>query len=148
MKTLIALTVLVTVCCAGQEARDGKQRPSTGAGNQSAHLRSTFQTIENAVRAGTLGSLSPIMGKQVSMTIRGNESGLYSSAQALTILRTFFSAKKVLRFSFSRIGESTTHPYGTGTLDYSSRGAADSLQIYVSLARQDSLWVVTQFNIY
>lgn len=107
-----------------------------------------FNSVETALVAGDVSSLSPSLAKQVSMTIQGNESGFFSSAQALTILKNFFSSRKPTQFSFSRMNDSVQHPYATGRLDFVHRGSRESVQVYVSLTRQDSAWVISQFNIY
>jgi hypothetical protein len=82
------------------------------------------------------------------MTIRGSESGFFSSAQSLTILKNFFTSRKPTQFSFSQMNDTVPHPYATGRLDFVLRGSRESVQVYVSLTQQDSAWVINQFNIY
>ncbi|MEX1138441.1 MAG: DUF4783 domain-containing protein [Bacteroidota bacterium] len=157
MRTLIALVLFgsVSLCqTVPQSLKDPAAKDDRGEARQtkenpqSVQVRSLFNTVESAVIAGNVGSLSPLFAKQVSMTIRGSESGFFSSAQGLTILKNFFSARKPSQFSFSRLNDSVPHPYATGRLDFIMRGSKESVQVYVSLVRQDSRWIISQFNIY
>ncbi len=154
MRTLIALVLFGSAALSQNvpqsvketAAKDG--RGGTAQTQQSGQVRSLFNSVESALAAGDVGSLSAQFAKQVSMTIRGSESGFFSSAQALTILKKFFSTRKPAQFSFSRVNDSVPHPYATGRLDFTLRGSKESVQVYVSLARLDSGWVISQFNIY
>lgn len=107
-----------------------------------------FKTVERELMGGTVGSLAPLFGKQVSLTIRGGESGVFSSPQALNILKSWFSGKKPGHFSFTRMVDSTASPYATGRMAFVARGGKESVQIYVALLRTDAGWVLSQFNIY
>lgn len=154
MRTLIALVLFGSAALSQivpQSLKDTAAKADRGDARQSpqsGEVRSFFNTVESALAAGDVGSLSALLAKQVSMTIRGSESGFFSSAQALTILKKFFSIRKPAQFSFSRLNDSVPHPYATGRLDFVMRGSKESVHVYVSLVRLDSGWVISQFNIY
>ena len=116
--------------------------------HQSPEARALLQRIERGILGGSAEAFNANFGKQVSMTIAGAESGYYSSGQAFLILQNFFSARKPTQFSFSRINDTLASPYATGRLSFIRRGNRESVQVYVSLARQETQWVITQFNIY
>lgn len=116
--------------------------------SQSPEARMLLQKIERGILGGSAEAFNADFGKQVSMTITGAESGYYSSGQAFLILKSFFSTRKPTQFSFTRINDTVASPYATGRLSYVRRGSRESVQVYVSLARQESQWVITQFNIY
>jgi len=157
MRTLIALVLFSSIgLCQdvpqrlkNAAAKDARvEQPQGKENSQFGAVRLVFNAVEAALVAGNAGSLSPLLAKQVSMTIRGNESGFFSSAQSLTILKKFFSPRKPTQFSFSRLNDTVSHPYATGRLDFVLRGSKESVQVYVSLTQQDSAWVISQFNIY
>ena len=157
MRTLITLVLFSSIGLCQDVPQRLKNAPAKDArvgtpqakeSTQTDEVRSLFNSVEAALVAGNTRSLSPLFAKQVSMTLRGSESGFFSSAQALTILKNFFSSRKPAQFSFSKLNEAAPHPYATGRLDFVSRGSKESVQVYVSLALQDSAWVISQFNIY
>jgi hypothetical protein len=115
---------------------------------QSPEARALLQRIEHGILGGSAETFDANFGRQVSMTITGAESGYYSPGQAFLILKNFFSARKPTQFSFTRINDTVASPYATGRLSFIRRGSRESVQIYVSLTRQESQWVITQFNIY
>lgn len=115
---------------------------------QSPEARALLQRVERGILGGSAESYKSDFGKQVSMTISGTESGYYSSGQAFLILQNFFSTRKPTQFAFTRTNDSVANPYATGRLTFVRRGSRESVQVYVSLNRQDSTWVITQFNIY
>jgi hypothetical protein len=157
MRTLITLVLFSSFCLcqdASQRSKDtpGKERqseiPSAKQSPQAGEVRSMFSSVEAALIGGNVNSLSPLLAKKVSMTIRGNESGFFSSSQSLTILKNFFSSRKPTQFSFSQMNDTVPHPYASGRLDFILRGSRESVQVYISLTQQDSAWVISQFNIY
>ena len=84
----------------------------------------------------------------VSITIGSGERGYFSNNQAASIVSGYFSERRSISFEFSRIHEKGAAPYATGRFVYVQKGNQESVQVYVSLKRQDSRWVIGQFNIY
>jgi len=115
---------------------------------QFPEVRAVFQRIERGIMTGSAETFKADLGKQVSMTMSGGENGYYSSGQAFLILQNFFSTRKPSQFEFSRINDNAANPFATGGLSFIRKGTRESVQVYVSLARQDSAWAITQFNIY
>ena len=115
---------------------------------QYPEARALLQKVERGIVGGSAETFNVNFGKQVSMTITGAESGYYSAGQASLILQNFFSTRKPTQFVFSRINDTVASPYATGRLSFIRRGNRESVQVYVSLTRQESQWVITQFNIY
>ncbi len=111
-------------------------------------VRKTFEKIERGVETGSIESLYALFPQQLSVSLDGNESGVFSNNQAAALLRNYFSLKRPISFSFTRISDKASNPYATGTLVYVHKGNRETAQIYVSLAERDSRWVVKQFNIY
>ncbi len=157
MRTLITLVLFSSIGLCQDVPRRSKstsaedariETPAAKQTPQSGEVRSVFNTVEAALITGNVKSLSALLAKQVSMTIRGSESGFFSSAQSLTILKNFFSSRKPGQFSYSRMNDTVPHPYATGRLDFVLQGSKESVQVYVSLTQQGSAWVISQFNIY
>jgi hypothetical protein len=157
MRSLITLVLFSSLGLCQDVPQRSKSTSANGArietplakqNSQAGEVRSMFNSVEAALVAGNVKSLSPLLAKQVSMTIRGSESGFFSSAQSLTILKNFFTSRKPTQFSFSQMNDTVPHPYATGRLDFVLRGSRESVQVYVSLTQQDSAWVINQFNIY
>lgn len=103
--------------------------------------------VESGILSGNIQSFSKYLAKQVFVNLRGNESGYFSSNQALYLLRSFFETRRVLRFKFTTIDESQ-EPFATGGGIFVLKGTKESVQIYVGLSKLDNRWVVTQFNVY
>jgi len=123
-------------------------KPQDQVTPQSTATKALFKSIERGILNSSTAELQALFARQVFMTISGNESGYYSSGQASLILQNFFSTRKPTQFSFTRTNETASNPYATGRLTFIRRGGKESVQVYVSVARQDSQWVITQFNIY
>jgi len=86
--------------------------------------------------------------KQVSVSVSGIETGLYSATQAKLILRDFLSVRKFTGFKFSTMNLRSGMRYATGGGLYMLRGTLYRFQIYVSLSSSGGRWVISQFNIY
>ncbi len=107
-----------------------------------------FQKIESGIRKCTVEEFDKELGTIVSIAIGSGERGYFSMNQAASVLSEYFSSRRPISFEFSRIHEKGPVPYATGRLVYVQKGNQESVQVYVSLTKQDSQWVICQFNIY
>jgi hypothetical protein len=133
------------------EARPQKEVLSTRSfqlDQQHSKVLAVFQTIENGIRKCAVEEFDRELGAMVTITIGSGERGYFSINQAASVLSGFFSGRRSVSFEFSRIHEKGGAPYATGRFVYIQKGNQESVQIYVSLIRQDSRWVINQFNIY
>jgi hypothetical protein len=122
--------------------------PSTRLDPQHSRVLDVFQNIEYGIRMCTVEEFKRELGTIVSIAIGSSERGYFSMNQAASVLSGYFSGRKSISFEFSRIHEKGNAPYATGRLVYIKKGNQESVQVYVSLTRQDSRWVINQFNIY
>jgi hypothetical protein len=113
-----------------------------------AEHRRIFESIQEGLRAGNVGVLSPYFGSQVLCNLRDGESGYYSANQAFYLLQNYFSTRRLVAFDFSTIGESESNPYATGSVSFNVKGRREVAQVYVSLSQAGDRWVISQINIY
>ncbi len=107
-----------------------------------------LQKLEGEFRDGARNIAEEFVVASVSLSIPGIEPGIVSKNQARVILQDFFTQRATVDVSFSRRGLSQGNPFATGKLSMLSRGAKESFQIYVSLAKTDGSWFLAQLNIY
>jgi hypothetical protein len=122
--------------------------PSVRVELQHSKVFAVFQTIENGIRKCAVEEFDKELGAIVTIAIGSGERGYFSMNQAASVISEFFSGHRPISFEFSRIHEKGAAPYATGRLVYIQKGNQESVQVYVSLTRQDSRWVINQFNIY
>jgi hypothetical protein len=123
-------------------------KPSARLDQQHTKVLAVFQTIENGIRKCSVEDFERELGALVSIAIGSGERGYFSINQAVSVLSEYFSGRRPVSFEFSRIHEKGEAPYATGRFIYIKKGNQESVQVYVSLTRQDSRWVINQFNIY
>lgn len=111
-------------------------------------MLAAFRDIEYGIRKCTVQEYENELGEIISIAIGSSERGYFSMNQAVSVLSEYFSGRKSVSFEFSRIYEKGPTPYATGRLVYIQKGNQESAQVYVSLIRQKSRWVINQFNIY
>lgn len=157
MKTLISLLMLLALTEALAQMRPVQQKTEgdsvIGRGVEppdykQGDVKSIFKKIEESISKSTLTSSPAFFGSQVSVNISGGENGYFSANQVVSVLQNYFSSRKAVSFSFSRLNEQDSTPYATGRFTFITKGNKESVQIYVSLTLQESKWVVSQFNIY
>jgi hypothetical protein len=115
---------------------------------QQPEVRRVFNQIERSILNSSLSSVPVSFARQVYVNITGGESGYFSQNQVVSVLQSYFVPRTPLSFEFSRHNDQGPTPYATGRLTFVARGRRESAQVYVSLAIQDSQWVISQFNIY
>jgi hypothetical protein len=122
--------------------------PSVRLGQQHSKASAVFQSIESGIRKCAVEEFDKELGALVTISIGSGARGYFSMNQAGSVLSEYFSGRRPISFEFSRVHEKGGTPYATGRFIYIQKGNQESVQIYVSLTRQDSRWVINQFNIY
>jgi hypothetical protein len=122
--------------------------PAVQPEKQSAPIREIFRKVEQGLQTASVDVFENEFSAVVSITIGSGVRGYYSGNQAASILSAYISERRLVSFAFSQIHETGSLPYATGRLVSIQKGVQESTQVYVSLTQQESLWVITQFNIY
>jgi hypothetical protein len=128
-------------------SRQAQQTVGVSRGDDGQRRR-TFQTVEQGLNSGKIGSLSELMGPQVHLDLRGAENGLYSSSQAYYLLEDYLRTRKLAGLEFTSVDEGGTMPYATGSAGLDHRGTREQAHVYVSLSRVGERWVISQLKIY
>jgi hypothetical protein len=127
---------------------DSDSRSSRTSAAQAEEARGVFNTVEDGFSEGSIGRFSPHFGSQLSVNLRGGESGSYSANQAYYVLENYLRTRKLVDFEFESVSEFGSNPFATGTAGFAVRSGKESAQVYVALARAGGRWVITQINIY
>jgi hypothetical protein len=106
-----------------------------------------FSLVESGLRQADLSSASRLFGRDVFVSLKGGESGYYSSNQAYLIVQSFLHARRPVNFTFTTRQEGD-EAFATGSGVFLSKGTRETLQVYVAVARQSGRWVISQFNVY
>jgi hypothetical protein len=122
--------------------------PSVRLDKRNFKALTVFHKIEQGIRTCAVDEFENELAAMVAIAIGSSERGYFSTNQAVSVLTGYFSGLRSVSFDFSSIHEEGSAPYATGRLVYVQRGIQESAQVYVSLIRQESRWVVNQFNIY
>jgi hypothetical protein len=128
--------------------KDILDTPSVRLDQQHSRKVAVFKIIEYGIQKCAVEEFDRDLGTLVSISIGSSERRYYSMHQAASVLSGYFSRRKPVSFEFSSIHEKGAAPYATGRLVYIQKGNQESVQVYVSLTKQDSRWVINQFNIY
>jgi hypothetical protein len=122
--------------------------PSVRLDKRHSKVLAVFHKIEQGIRTCAVDEFENELATMVAIAIGSGERGYFSTNQAASVLAGYFSGLRSVSFDFSSIHEEGPAPYAIGRLVYVQRGIQESAQVYVSLTRQESRWVVSQFNIY
>lgn len=114
----------------------------------SQDFRIVFEEIQHGFETGSVAVFSSSLASQVQVTLKGGESGYYSSNHAYYILDSFLKVRKVVSFEFSSVGETEATPYAMGRAVFNNKGTREVTQVYVALMKTAEKWVITEINIY
>ncbi len=106
-----------------------------------------FTLVESGLRRADLSSLSKLFGREVFVSLKGGESGYFSTNQAFLIIQSFLRARRPVSFTFST-KEEGDESFATGSGVFLSKGSRETLQVYVAVSRLGGRWVISQFNVY
>lgn len=114
---------------------------------QSDHQK-VFNNVRSGLKAGSIGSFSDLLGPQVHVSLRGGETGYFSSSQAYYVLERYMESNRISDLDFSTMEESGGTPFATGRTNVSKKGMKEAAQVYVSLSQVGGRWVISQIKIY
>jgi hypothetical protein len=143
-----AVAIAVPLCgvigdyCYGQEA----SRESLAISPDRYQV--IFEDVEEGISTGNVSHLAKYFAPKVAISLRGDESGTFSSNQTYYVLQNFFKARRFRHFAFSTIGESDANPYASGSVEFIHKGAREVAQLYVALTFVGERYVITQMAVY
>ena len=106
-----------------------------------------FKEIESAIKEADVKLISKYFGQQTYFSFSNGINGYYSSNQAYYVLEDFFKLYKVISFKFDHIKTDKNSGYATGNYSYDNKGQRSTSQVYISIKKVGSNWIITQFTI-
>lgn len=117
-------------------------------GRSGTDHRGVFEDVRAGLKSGRMNSLSELLAPKVHVSLRGGESGYFSSSQAYYVLENYLRENKFSEVDFTTMVESGNMPYATGRANFDHNGVHDAAQVYVSLSQVGERWVINQIKIY
>lgn len=107
-----------------------------------------FRSIEDGINNSRVDYFSGYFGKQIYISLSGNEDGIFSATQAYYVLQNYLNKSKILSFRFNSYGTAEKKPFAVGNATFRTKGSKVSVQVYVSLNLIDDKWVIDKLNFY
>lgn len=108
---------------------------------------SIFKEIESGIKEADVRTISKYFGQQTYFSFSSGINGYYSNNQAFYVLEDFFKLYKVISFKFDYIKTDKNNGHATGNYNYDNRGQRNTAQVYISIKKIGSNWIITQFTI-
>lgn len=135
-KILIALCYLFFVASIAQE-KDNK-----------AIQNEIFKLIEQGIKNSNISFFSGFFGKQIYLSLKDGESGVFSANQAYYVLQKYLSNRKIVSFHFTSFGYAEQIPFAVGNLVFKYKSSHVFTNVYISLTYVDEQWVIDKINFY
>lgn len=148
VRILCLMTIMLLWPGAGSFTRAGNPGAAIAQDEIPADASRILLEIEKGIQQSRSDEIVNGISRQIYLDLPGREGGYYSANQARYILQEFFRQRKVVHFRFGTKGSSEGVPFATGGGTSVVRGVRGAFQVYVSLARHDDGWVISQFSIY
>ncbi len=126
----------------------GNRPQGTERGVEPEEVRRVFRFVEDGFAEGSIGRFSPYFASQVSLSLRGGETGSYSANQAYYVLENYLRTRRMVDFEIDAVTPFGPNPYATGNAGFAARSGKETAQVYIALTRAGARWVITQINIY
>jgi hypothetical protein len=120
----------------------------SGSVDEPKSMRNMLNEIEQSIQRNDIDLITPHFLKQLSLSLPGTESGVYSTNQAISILQNYFNSKHIIAFKFTTIHDRGDILYATGGGRSVSRGKQETFQVYVAFRTVHGSWMISQFNVY
>ena len=106
-----------------------------------------FNEIESGIKEAKVDRISKYLGPQTYFSFSNGINGYYSNNQAFYVLEDFFNVYKVTAFKFDYVKTERNNGHATGKYNYDNRGQRSTAQVYISLKKIGTNWIITQFTI-
>ena len=107
-----------------------------------------FADVQLGLTNGDIGLIARHFASRVSVSLRGDESGTFSSNQTYYVLGDYLKSRRFARFVFSTIGDSEANPFATGEAEFTFNGSKEHVQVYVALSHVGEKYLITRLTIY
>lgn len=125
-----------------------QQRESDADTGRPTQHQVIFEDVQQGITNSDIGLVARHFAPQVSVNLRGDESGTFSSNQTYYVLGDYLKARRFARFEFSTIGDTDANPYATGEAEFSFNGSRERVQVYVALSHIGAKYLITRLTIY
>lgn len=147
-RPLYVLAMAVVMCGGMVNSSYGQEAAQESLATSGERCQAIFDDVQAGISSGNVALLARHFAPQVDVSLRGAESGTFSSNQAFYVFEDFFRTRKFSRLRFSTVGEADSNPYATGSADLFYKGNRELVQVYVALMYAGEKHVITQLNIY
>lgn len=106
-----------------------------------------FEEIESAIKDADVDDLSKYFGQQTYFSFSNGTNGYYSNNQAFYVVEDFFKLYKVTSFKFDYVKIDKNNSHATGKYNYDNKGQRSTAQVYISIKKIGTNWIITQFTI-
>lgn len=107
-----------------------------------------FADVQRGLTSGNAGLIARYFAPRVSVNLRGDESGTFSSSQTYYVLGDYLKGRHFAPFEFSAIGDADANPYATAETEFTVNGSKERVQVYVALSHVGEKYLITRLTIY
>jgi hypothetical protein len=106
-----------------------------------------FKEIESGIKDADVKRISKYFGQQTYFSFSNGINGYYSNNQAFYVLEDFFEVYKVISFKFDYIKFDKNNGHATGNYNFDNKGQRSTSNVYISIKKIGTNWIITQFTI-
>ena len=144
-KIIYILILLITFSVSFPQTTSLTSRNETKKSNQQEEF--IFKEIESAIKNADVENLSKYFGQQTYFSLSNGTNGYYSNNQAFYVVEDFFNLYKVTSFRFDYVKVDKNNSHATGKYNFDNKGQRSSAQVYISIKKIGTNWIITQFTI-
>ncbi len=144
-KIIYILILLLSFSVSFPQTTSLTSRNETKKSNQQEEF--IFKEIESAIKNADVENLSKYFGQQTYFSFSNGTNGYYSNNQAFYVVEDFFNLYKVTSFRFDYVKVDKNNSHATGKYNFDNKGQRSSAQVYISIKKIGTNWIITQFTI-
>jgi hypothetical protein len=124
-----------------QDSTDPESAPTT-------QHQAIFADVQHGLTSGDIGLIARHFAPRVSVSLRGDESGTFSSNQTYYVLGDYLKSRRFAQFEFSTVSDGDSSPYATGEAEFTFNGSKEQVQVYVALSHVGENYLISRLTIY
>ncbi len=144
----LTLVCSLLLCISTPHSSYGQQREIDADSDRPTQHRLIFEDVQQGITNSDIALVARHFAPQVSVNLRGDESGTFSSNQTYYVLGDYLKTRRFARFEFSTVEDSNASPYATGEAEFTFNGSRERVQVYVALSHVGEKYLITRLTIY
>ncbi len=106
-----------------------------------------FKEMEKGFNSNNISKIAKFIKDDTFINLKNGISDYFSSSQAYYVLKDFFKTYHIINVKLDNIKIKNKYSYASGKLIYKKSGVSGNAQVFISLRKTRTGWIIAQLTV-